>query len=78
MSHQNISTPNSLKKLRACTQCHLVKPEDQFIKEGCDNCKSIKLTEISDFITPHFKGIIAITNPKYSWAAKWLKKRKNV
>ena len=27
-------------------------------------------------ITQNFKGIIAITNPKNSWAAKWLKKRK--
>ena len=69
----NYSYPTSLKKLRACLKCHLVKTEEQFNKEGCDNCGTSP-NEAMDNITPHFKGIIAITNPQYSWAAKWLNK----
>lgn len=72
MSHQVYSAPSSLKKLRACLSCHLIKTEEQFLKEGCENCKNFFN---KNEITQHFKGMIAITNPRYSWCAKWLKKR---
>ncbi len=68
------SYPNSLKKLRACINCHLIKTESQFLKDGCDNCTSINLNEISNYITSNFKGMIAITYPQGSWCAKWLNK----
>ena len=70
------SYPKSLKKLRACTQCRLIKTEEQFLSEGCENCK-IDEKEISTYITPHFKGMIAITYPEESWCAKWLGKSNN-
>ena len=74
MSNNNLySYPSSLKKLRACTECRLVKTEEQVIyyfikfeKDGCDNCEDQKN------YTTNFKGIIAIMNPRGSWAAKWL------
>lgn len=77
------SYPNTLKKLRACLTCHLIKTEDQvsiiilfqFYKEGCENCEeSWNRNEASHKITQNFKGMIAITNPKNSWCARWLKK----
>ena len=67
--------PSELKKLKACTQCHLVKTSSQFQKEGCENCK-ISRNTIEEKITPKFKGIIAITDPKKSWAARYLNKSK--
>ena len=67
--------PQELKKLKACTRCHLVKTNTQFLKEGCENCKRGK-SDISETITGKFKGIIAITDPKRSWAAKYLGKSK--
>ena len=70
MSYQ-YSYPSSLKQLRACTQCRLIKTENQFKKEGCENC-GINPKEILQYITPHFKGMIAVMDPKYSWAARWL------
>ena len=76
MSEKEFSYPTELKKLRACLDCHLIKTYDQFKKEGCDNC-SFQKTEIVDKITKNFNGIIAITNPKKSWAAKYLSKSKN-
>ena len=30
--------PNAYKRLRACKRCRLIKAEDQFLKEGCENC----------------------------------------
>ena len=77
MSSNSYSYPTQLKKLRACIRCHLVKTEEQFKKEGCDNCRDTLNNEILEKITPHFKGIIAITNPKNSWCAKWMDKGKN-
>ena len=67
------SFPKAMKKLRACMRCHLVKTEDQFQQEGCDNCRGNK-NEIMSNITQHFKGVIAITNPRHSWCAKWMNK----
>ena len=63
--------PDELKRLKACISCHLVKTDSQFVKQGCDNCKQGK-NGIQDRITNKFKGIIAITDPKKSWAAKYL------
>ena len=30
--------PNQYKKLRACKSCLLIKSEDQFLSDGCENC----------------------------------------
>ena len=72
----NYLYPTDLKKLKACMDCHLIKTLQQFMKEGCENCGT-KRNEISEKITSKFKGIIAITDPKKSWAAKYLDKSKN-
>lgn len=32
------TTPASLKGVRACKRCGILKTLDQFIQEGCDNC----------------------------------------
>ena len=71
----NYTFPTELKKLKACTQCHLVKTYSQFKSEGCDNCHFRK-NEIEEKLTSKFKGIIAITDPKRSWCAKYLGKSK--
>ena len=67
--------PKELKKLKACVDCHLVKTLPQFQKEGCDNCK-FKGNILNEKLTSKFKGLIAITDPKKSWSAKYLGKRK--
>ncbi len=46
--------------------------------KGCENChEDWNRQEAYHNITSNFKGIISITNPKYSWAARWLHKSKN-
>ena len=78
MSKSSYIYPTELKKLKACTDCHLVKTINQFQKEGCDNCHFRK-SELAEKLTSKFKGIIAITDPKRSWAAKYLgKSKKNI
>jgi transcription elongation factor SPT4 len=32
------SVPNSLKGIRACKRCGILKTLDQFVNEGCENC----------------------------------------
>ena len=65
--------PKELKKLKACTQCHLIKTYSQFQKEGCDNCH-ISKNALDDNLTGKFKGMIAITDTKHSWASRYLDK----
>lgn len=33
------TVPKSLKQLRACLVCSLIKTFDQFESDGCDNCE---------------------------------------
>ena len=35
------TVPKSMKQLRACLVCSLVKTFDQFESDGCDNCESV-------------------------------------
>ena len=71
----NYTYPQELKKLKACVDCHLIKTLAQFQKDCCDNC-SYKKNELSEKLTSKFKGMIAITDPKTSWAARYLGKSK--
>jgi len=34
----NARTPTSLRAMRACKRCGMLKGIDQFIEEGCENC----------------------------------------
>jgi RNA polymerase subunit RPABC4/transcription elongation factor Spt4 len=64
------SFPSSFKKLKACVSCKILKTEGQW-KEShfdCDNCGTIH----EEKITSNHKGIIAITDTRHSWSAKWL------
>ena len=65
--------PNELKKLKACTQCYLIKTYSQFHKEGCEN-SNIAKNALDDKLTGKFKGMVAITDTKNSWASRYLDK----
>jgi hypothetical protein len=45
--------PTSLKELRACVFCRLIKTRKQFADDGCDNCGNV---DIEDDTSANFKG----------------------
>ena len=65
--------PNSMKRLRACIECKLVKTEGQFLADMCDNCqrKFESIEDVQEYTTANFNGIISMMDPKNSWVAKW-------
>ncbi len=76
----NSVIPESLRTLRACLSCSMVKSFSQFVFYGCENCtflemeKDKKTAELAT--STSFEGLIAYLDrpdsraPK-SWVAKW-------
>jgi len=60
--------PPSMKQLRACLHCKLIKTAEQFKEDGCPNCPSSQ--GIRD-TTPTYTGTIAMMKPSESWVARW-------
>ena len=70
------SVPDSLKALRACMRCGIIKTVEQFVKDGCENCPFLDLQSpdrINSCTTAFFEGTVAVMDPRESWAAKWLR-----
>ncbi|KAL3073279.1 hypothetical protein niasHS_014119 [Heterodera schachtii] len=72
------TVPADLRNLRACLVCSLVKSEDQFMADGCDNCErflNIKgdIDKCYECTSANFDGIIAVCEPNDSWVCKWQK-----
>ena len=70
------SIPDSLKGLRACMVCTLVKSMEQFLNEGCDNCEAFlqmrdDTARVSELTSHSFEGMVAVQNPAKSWVAKY-------
>ncbi|XP_053212183.1 transcription elongation factor SPT4-like [Panonychus citri] len=70
--------PQGLRNLRACLLCSLVKSFEQFEVDGCDNCEFVlgmrgNREMIFDCTSSNFDGLIGVTQPDESWAAKWLR-----
>ena len=40
------SVPNSMKGVRACKRCGILKTIDQFIDNGCENCPFLEMVSI--------------------------------
>ena len=41
------SVPNSLKGIRACKRCGILKTYDQFFNDGCENCPFLDMVRQS-------------------------------
>ena len=66
------TTPNDLKRLRACIHCHLIKTEEQFKETGCENCNISMLDQdtMFDNTSANFEGMISLVDPQHSWVAR--------
>jgi transcription elongation factor SPT4 len=68
--------PSTLRDLRACKICCLIKTYDQFIRGGCDNCDYFlhmknNADKVFDCTSANFDGMISLMDPTDSWVAKW-------
>eukprot|EP00904_Undaria_pinnatifida_P003551 jgi/Undpi1/13197/HiC_scaffold_8.g02859.m1 len=67
--------PTGTKGLRACKRCSLVKGNDQFVNNGCENCQFLQMesdqARVQDCTTTYFTGLIAMIDPETSWVGKW-------
>ena len=76
LSLKDAVIPNTYKKLRACKTCRLIKSDDQFLKDGCDNCPDYDYGDfdsLQEHTTGNFSGTIAMMMAKESWVARWNK-----
>lgn len=71
------STPASIRGIRACKRCGLLKTLDQFLNEGCENCPFLEMGDdperCNSCTSAFFEGQVAVMDPRESWAAKWLR-----
>lgn len=66
--------PNEMKTIRACKRCGLLKTLEQFHDYGCENCPFMKTEDhVGSNTTAFFEGQVAVTDPRSSWAAKWIR-----
>eukprot|EP00088_Acartia_fossae_P039868 TRINITY_DN41502_c0_g1_i1.p1 TRINITY_DN41502_c0_g1~~TRINITY_DN41502_c0_g1_i1.p1 ORF type:complete len:117 (-),score=17.32 TRINITY_DN41502_c0_g1_i1:2-352(-) len=70
------TVPKSMKQLRACLVCSLVKSFDQFENDGCENCEAVlRLKRNRDNVylctSSNFEGMIAACKPEDSWVCRW-------
>ncbi|CAI2386144.1 unnamed protein product [Moneuplotes crassus] len=78
MEAVNLKTPpSSMRKLRACLICSLIKTEEQFYQEGCDNCATA-FDGVDGGTTPNFSGMISMMDPDSSWVARYKRLQKLV
>lgn len=73
--------PKSLRGMRACLLCSLIKTIDQFELDGCDNCDEFlhmknNRDKVYACTSSSWDGIIALMSPEDSWVAKWQRIRK--
>ncbi len=52
--------PSSLRNVRACLLCSLVKTVDQFEADGCDNCEQVLMLKHDDQRVGEGVGMVAV------------------
>ena len=76
--------PDSLRKLRACKGCRLIKTYEQFQAQFCENCVDSRPESsapgmrddwVQSQTTPDFEGMVSMLQPGASWVSRWLKMR---
>lgn len=68
--------PKDLRRLRACIRCHLIKTVDQFVADGCENCRSMSHgshDQVMEETTDRYAGFVSLmdANPSTSWVARY-------
>merc|ERR1719264_154364 len=70
-----MSSPSAYGNLRACVRCKLIKTENQFEEDGCENCPTLGIAHdperVMECTSPHFAGIVSLMQPRDSWVGSW-------
>lgn len=53
------SVPDSMRGIRACKRCGILKTLDQFVREGCENCPFLDMVSASCGLDPVHCDILA-------------------
>lgn len=73
----NSIAPSSMKGIRACKRCGMLKTMEQFLNDGCDNCPFLDMADNPErcalCTSAFFEGQVAIMDPRESWMAKWIR-----
>ncbi|KAL0207677.1 hypothetical protein P9112_012305 [Eukaryota sp. TZLM1-RC] len=67
--------PKSVKSLKACLWCGLIKTEEQFIDQGCENCTFLHMEgdpdRVAEVTTTSYEGIVSVMNNS-TWVSNYL------
>jgi transcription elongation factor SPT4 len=73
----NATVPNNVRTIRACKRCGLLKTQEQFYDDGCENCPFLDMADnmerVNSCTTAFFDGHVAVMDPMNSWAARWIR-----
>eukprot|EP00531_Pseudo-nitzschia_arenysensis_P019856 CAMPEP_0116148890 /NCGR_PEP_ID=MMETSP0329-20121206/18625_1 /TAXON_ID=697910 /ORGANISM="Pseudo-nitzschia arenysensis, Strain B593" /LENGTH=128 /DNA_ID=CAMNT_0003645107 /DNA_START=45 /DNA_END=431 /DNA_ORIENTATION=- len=71
------SVPDSMREIRACKRCGILKTMQQFHDHGCENCPFLDMQEsperVSKCTSAFYEGMAALMDNRESWAAKWIR-----
>jgi transcription elongation factor SPT4 len=72
---EHADVADSMKGMRACLGCSLVKTFNQFYDIGCENCPFLEMSDdskrVHECTTAYFEGMIAMMEPSGSWVGRW-------
>ncbi|BFU20733.1 transcription initiation protein SPT4, putative [Entamoeba histolytica HM-3:IMSS] len=63
--------PSNFNTLRCCKICGLIKSQEQFQRDGCDNCKRY-FDNWEDYVSSNFTGMLSLLRPDRSFIGKVL------
>ncbi|KIV98650.1 uncharacterized protein PV09_09565 [Verruconis gallopava] len=71
-----VTTGYQTRTLRACMVCSIIRPQADFLKDGCPNCEeALQMAgshdTVSECTSSNFNGIIALMDEKNSWVARY-------
>ena len=68
LEEMRIHLPVSIKNLLACLRCRVIKTKEQFVRDGCPNCKDVvdmraEEGRVVACTTANFRGFVSIMRP---------------
>ena len=65
------NVPNSVRSIRACKRCGILKTIEQFINEGCENCPFLEMVSSAKFFVVEFVVGLFFEGRQLSQTSNW-------